>query len=125
MENLANPYFEIAISKMKEANQELYRPEEDVVSFVVCKNAQVAVQNFLRGYLLRSGIETKKEDTIDSLYNQCRELNKRFEDVNLSGFNCQYENKDSRYCSGVEKVSRCFDIADSLDSFFRAEKIIS
>lgn len=125
MENLANPYFKIAVQKMKEANQELYRPEEDVVSYLVCKNAQIAVQNFLRGYLLRSGIETKKEDTLDTLFTQCKELNKKFENVSLSGLNCQYENKDSRYCDGVEKVSRCFDIADRLDTFLREEKIIA
>ncbi|GGD52874.1 HEPN domain-containing protein [Muriicola marianensis] len=125
METLANPYFEIAVEKMKEANRELYRPEEDVVSFLVCKNAQIAVQNYLRGYLLRSGIETKKEDTLDFLYKQCVELNGNFKEVNLAGFNCQYENMDSKYCQGVEKVSRCFEIANRLDTFLRKEKVIN
>lgn len=125
METLANTYFEIAIKKMKEANRELHRPEEDVVSYLVCKNAQNAVQNYLRGYLLRSGIETKKEDTLDALYTQCVELNNNFKEVNLAGFNCQYDDKNSRYCSGAEKVSRCFEIANRLDTFLRKEKVIS
>jgi HEPN domain-containing protein len=124
METLANPYFEIAIEKMKEANRELYRPEEDVVSYMVCKNAQIAVQNYLRGYLLRSGIQTKKEDTLDDLYRQCLELNGNFKEVNLNGFNCQNEDLNSRNCAGVEKVSRCFKIADSIDTFLRKEKVI-
>lgn len=125
METLANRFFEIAIEKMKEANRELYRPEEDVVSFMVCKNAQSAVQNYLRGYLLRSGIETKKEDTLDALYSQCVDLNKNFKEVSLTGFNCQYDDKDSRYCAGVDKVSRCFEIANRLDTFLRKEKVIN
>ncbi len=124
METLANRYFEIAVEKMKEANRELYRPEEDVVSFLVCKNAQMAVQNYLRGYLLRSGIETKKEDTLDDLYSQCVNLNKNFHQVDLKGFNCQYENMKAKYCNGVEKVSRCFEIANRLDTFLRKEKVI-
>ncbi len=124
METLANPFFEIAVAKMKEANRELYRPEEDVVSFLVCKNAQMAVQNYLRGYLLRSGIETKKEDSLDSLYDQCIELNRNFKEVNLTGFNCQADDMKSRYCAGVEKVSRCFEIANRLDTFLRKEKVI-
>ncbi len=125
METLANRYFEIAVEKMKEANRELYRPEEDVVSFLVCKNAQMAVQNYLRGYLLRSGIETKKEDTLDHLYKQCVNLNKNFHQVDLKGFNCQYENTKAKYCDGVEKVSRCFEIANRLDTFLRKEKVIA
>ncbi len=124
METLANPFFEIAVAKMKEANRELHRPEEDVVSFLVCKNAQIAVQNYLRGYLMRSGIETKKEDTLDSLYDKCIELNRNFKEVNLAGFNCQADNMKSRYCAGVEKVSRCFEIANRLDTFLRKEKVI-
>ncbi len=125
METLANRYFEIAVEKMKEANRELYRPEEDVVSFLVCKNAQMAVQNYLRGYLLRSGIETKKEDTLDHLYKKCVNLNKNFQQVDLKGFNCQYENTKGKYCDGVEKVSRCFEIANRLDTFLRKEKVIA
>jgi HEPN domain-containing protein len=125
METLANPFFEIAIAKMKEANRELYRPEEDVVSFLVCKNAQIAVQNYLRGYLMRSGIETKKEDTLDFLYDQCIELNRNFKEVDLTGFDCQGDQMNSRYCMGVEKVSRCFEIANRVDTFLRKEKVIN
>jgi HEPN domain-containing protein len=125
METLANRFFEIAVEKMKEANRELYRPEEDVVSYLVCKNAQNAVQNYLRGYLLRSGIETKKEDSLDFLYKQCVNLNKNFHEVDLTGFNCQHGDKNLRYCAGADKVSRCFEIANRLDTFLRKEKVIA
>ncbi len=125
METLAANYFDEAISKMKQASTELYRPEEDVVSFLVCKNAQSAIQNFLKGYLSKNGIETEENETIDDLYGRCLEINGRFEKVNLAGFNCQSHDLSSRYCEGAEKVSRCFDIANSLDTFLREEKIIS
>ena len=125
METLAKNYFDEAIQKMKQASKELYRPEEDVVSYLVCKNAQSAIHNFLKGYLLREGIQTDEQATIEDLYNSCLKLNERFEKVNLAGFNCQSNDTSSRYCDGAKKVSRCFAIADSLDTFLREEKVIN
>ena len=125
MNDKANKLFDDAIGKLNEANEELFRPEEDIVSFVVCKNSQFAIENFLKGFLLKNGIDPSNFKTIDSLYEQCKLINKNFEKVNLSDFDCKSHNLDSRYCNEVSKVSNCFDIADSLDTFLRQEKIIS
>lgn len=125
MNDKANKLFDDAIGKLNEANEELFRPEEDIVSFVVCKNSQFAIENFLKGFLLKNGIDPSNFKTIDSLFEQCKSINKNFEKVNLSDFDCKSHNLDSRYCNEVSKVSNCFDIADSLDTFLRQEKIIS
>lgn len=117
--------YDEAVQKLKDAGDELYKPKEDVVSFLVCKNSQFAIQNFLRGYLLQHGFETSDEDTIDTLFDKCKSINKNFEKVDLHGFDCQAHSLKSRFCDGAEKVSRCFDIADGLDTFLREEKIIS
>jgi len=124
MNDKAHKLFDDAIEKLNEANDELFRPEEDIVSFVVCKNSQFAIENFLKGFLLKNGIDPSNFKTIDSLYEQCKSINKNFEKVNLSDFDCKSHNLDSRYCNEVSKVSNCFDIADSLDTFLRQEKII-
>ncbi len=125
MEERATKMFDEAVQQLKDAGNELYRPKEDVVSFLVCKNSQFAIQNFLRGYLLQHGVETSDEDMINTLYDKCKSINKNFEKVNLQGFDCQAHSLKSRFCDGAEKVSRCFDIADNLDTFLREEKIIS
>ena len=125
MNDKANKLFDDAIEKLNEANEELFRPEEDIVSFVVCKNSQFAVENFLKGFLLKNGVDPSRYKTIDSLYEQCKLINKNFEKVNLSDFECKSHNLDSRYCNEVSKVSNCFDVADSLDTFLRKEKIIN
>ena len=125
MNDKANKLFDDAIEKLNEANDELFRPEEDIVSFVVCKNSQFAVENFLKGFLLKNGIDPSRYKTIDSLYEQCKLINKNFEQVNLSDFECKSHKMDSRYCNEVSKVSNCFDVADSLDTFLRKEKIIN
>lgn len=124
MNDKAKKLFDDAIEKLNEANEELFRPEEDIVSYVVCKNSQVAVENYLKGFLLQNGVDPSNFKTIDSLYEKCKSINKNFEKVNLADFECKSHKLDSRYCNEVSKVSNCFDIADSLDTFLRKEKII-
>ncbi|WP_422083263.1 hypothetical protein [Ulvibacterium sp.] len=125
MEDKARKLFDEAIQKLKEANDELCRPEEDVVASLVCSNSQFAIQNYLKGFLMLNGSIPNSEEPIDRLYEQCRKINKNFEEVNLSGFECNAHKEDSRFCNEPSQFSRCFDIADSLDTFLRREKIIS
>lgn len=125
METSAKKLFEEAVDKLNEANEELFRPKEDIVSYLVCKNSQRAIENFLKGYLLKNNIDPSNLKTIDSLYEQCVKINGKFKKVNLSEFQCKSsQNMDSRYCNEVSKVSNCFDMADDLDTFLRREKII-
>ena len=125
MKNDPNKLFEEAIDKLKEANQELFRPEEDVVTYRVCKNSQNAIENYLKGYLLQKGIDPSPYTTVNSLFNQCKIIDKKFESIDLSDFACISHNLDSRYCNEVEKVRNCFAAADNLDTFLRKEKIIN
>ncbi|RLD30762.1 MAG: hypothetical protein DRI70_00240 [Bacteroidetes bacterium] len=124
MEDTASKLFDDAIEKLNEASEELLKPEEDVVSYLVCKNAQHAIENFLKGFLLQNGIDVNNYKTIDSLYKQCESINKNFKEINLSDFDCKSYNMDSRNCNEVSKVSNCFEIADRLDTFLRREELI-
>ena len=124
METKAKKLFEDAVDKLNKANKELYRPKEDIVSYSVCKNSQRAIENYLKGYLLKSGIDPTSFKTIKSLYDQCVNVNKNFEKIDLSDFECKSFNTDDVYCNEVSKVSSCFDIADNLDTLLRREKII-
>ncbi len=124
MKENAKRLYETAIQKLKEANDELCRPAEDVVSFMVCQNSHIAIENYLKGFLIENGIDPEASASVDSLYEQCKAVNRNFEKVNLSGFECEAHQLDSRFCNGVTNVSRCYDIADSLDTFLREEKII-
>jgi HEPN domain-containing protein len=124
MENKAKILFDEALMKLGEANEELCRPEEDVVTFLVCKNSQIAIENYLKGYLFQNGIDANNFETIDALYKECLKVNSKFENINLSEFGCTSHQLDSSYCNEVAKVSRCFDAADQLDTFLRQEKVI-
>ena len=123
MENKAIRLFSEAIKKLQEANEELCRPEEDVVSYLVCKNSQNAIEKFLKGYLLGKGIDPQNYKNINSLYEQCVAINPKFKDLDLSDFTCKSYAPDSRSCSGTEKVSKCYEIAGNLNAFFRKEQV--
>ena len=125
MKAKANKLFDDAIEKLNEANQELFKPEEDVVTYAVCKNAQYAIENYLKGFLLTNGIDPDNYKTIEELYEQCKSINNKFEDIDLSDIGCKSHHLDSKYCNEVSKVSNCFDVADNLDTFLRREKIIN
>lgn len=124
MKTKANKLFDEAIEKLNEASEELFRPKEDVVTYAICKNAQFAIKNYLKGFLLKNDIDSSNYKTIESLYEQCKMINVKFEEIDLSSFSCKSFEIDSRYCNELSKVSNCFDIADNLDTFFRREKII-
>ena len=124
MERKAIKHFVNAQNKLKEAKQELFRPEKDIVSYLVCKNSQIAVEDYLKGYLVKNGINIDNLETIDSLYNQCVVINPNFKKVNLSDFQCKAHDVDSRFCNEIPIVTNCFDAADNLDTFLRKEKII-
>ena len=125
MKNRAIGLFDEAIKKLNEADHELSRPEEDVVSYLVCRNAQAAIENFLKGYLLQNGIEPDNSKNIQGLYEQCMGVNPRFKQVDLSEFKCKAYKPDSRACNDTEKVSNCLNIAGDLNHFFKKEKIYS
>lgn len=125
MKAKANKLFDDAVAKLNEASEELFRPEEDVVAYAVCKNAQLAIENYLKGFLFNNGIDPSNFKTIESLYEQCKIINENFKEIDLTEFRCKSHEMDSRYCSEVSKVNTCFDIADNMDTFFRREKIIS
>tara|TARA_R110002167_G_scaffold6744_7_gene31842 strand:- start:3459 stop:3836 length:378 start_codon:yes stop_codon:yes gene_type:complete len=121
----ANEFFVEAVEKLNEAKKELYKPEEDLVTYSVCKNSQHAIEKFLKGYLLKNGVDIEDCNTIDCLYKRCIAINKNFKKVDLSDLQCKSHNLDSRFCNEISKVSNCFEVADSLDTFFRQEKIIN
>lgn len=122
METKARGLFKEAFQKLEAAGEELCRPEEDVVSFLVCKHSQAAIENFLKGYLLKNDIDPEDYSNISGLYNKCLELNSNFSEIDLSNFTCKSYAPDSRSCTSISKVSGCFDIAGNLNSFLKKEK---
>lgn len=124
MKSKAPGFFDEAVKKLQEASEELCRPEEDVVSYMVCKNSQFAIDKYFRGFLLQNGIEPAEGDSINSLYRKCLNLEKKFKEIDLDDFTCKGYMPDSRSCSETVQVSKCFETAEKLDEFLRKEKVL-
>ncbi len=125
MKDKAVELFADAFHKLREANDELCRPEEDVVTSLVCSHSHAAIENYLKGYLLLNSVVPREDETIAGLYEQCKAINSHFRDVHLTGFECNSHKEESRFQNKSSKYSRCFDIADSLDTFLRREKVLA
>ncbi len=124
MKNRARALFSEAVKNVNEANDELCRPKEDVVSVLVCKKAQRATENFLRGFLLDHGVEPKNESNLNDLYLECKKLKPNLSKVSLASFDCLSDRLDSKTCNEPVKVNSCYSTATNLDTFLRDEKII-
>lgn len=124
MESKASGFFDEAVKNLREANDELCRPEEDVVSYMVCKNSQYAIEKYFKGYLLENGIEPSKGESIKSLYDRCVKLENKFKELDLNEFTCKGYIPDSRSCSDTVKVSKCFETAEQVDQFLRRERVL-
>jgi len=124
MDKKATNHFNKAKQNLKDANEELFKPKEDVVTYLVCKNSQFAIENYLKGFLSLRGFETNKNETLESLLDRCKSLDSKFNQVDINTIDCKAEKMDSRYCQDVDKVSSCFDAADNLDTFLSKMDLI-
>ena len=80
-------YVKKAEENLENAQEALFKPQEDIVSFVVCKNSQYAILNYLRGFLERKGFETHDHETIRGLFKRCRNIEPRFNQIKINEIN--------------------------------------
>lgn len=66
------------------AQEELCRPEEDVVHYNVCKHAYKAIEKYMTAYLIQHGVHIQNSTSIKELLNQCRNIDPNFKDLDLN-----------------------------------------
>ncbi len=102
-----------AISQAEEmyrnAQEELARPEEDVVPYSVCRNAFKSVNKYLSGYLLQHGVDIHASMSLDALLSQCQAINPKFNDLNLDPLYSTSEPED--VWMDMDVVKEYIDIA--------------
>lgn len=106
MEERSRAFFNEASKKLEMAKEELFKPAEDLVGYSVCKNAQFAIENYLKGFLTNNNIELKGIETINSLYIKCVELDANFSIFDINVISCKNNPIDSHYCSEIKKSER-------------------
>ncbi|WP_372916631.1 hypothetical protein [Salegentibacter sp.] len=120
----ANKFFDEALLKLGQANDEFYRPEEDLVAYSICRNAQFSIENFLKGYLLKHDVDSGDCNSLDCLYEKCLDINKNFSQLDLNALQCKSHTMNTRDCSDVPKVSNCLAAANKLEALLKQEQVI-
>lgn len=102
--DLHTRHLEFADDYYTEALNELNRPAEDVVPFMVCQSARKSVSHYLMGFLLEHGGVFKAGESLEDLLEKCLELDPEFENLDLSMFEF---GKDFEYSAGFKRMNRC------------------
>jgi HEPN domain-containing protein len=93
------------------ADTEMNRAEEDVVTHLVCHNSRQSIANYLSGFLLDKGISIYDSTSLAELLSQCKSVDQRFAQLDLSAIHCRFEGEPDDYCLDTEEVGRCLDVA--------------
>jgi len=93
------------------AEHEQERSAEDVVTHLICTHSRLSLSNFLAGFLIRRQIPVHHPVSLVSLLDQCKDLDSRFDQLNLNQIHCRYEKHDQDYCLDHDQVDECLKAA--------------
>ena len=96
---------------LERASEEIQRSEEDVIAYMVCHSSRQSIVNYLASYLINHGEVLKEPVTMDTLMDQCRSLDGRFNLIDISPIACSHEVNEEDYCTNISKVTECLEIA--------------
>ncbi|MBX7205564.1 MAG: hypothetical protein K1X81_09085 [Bacteroidia bacterium] len=114
--NKAEELFQQAVARLNFVNEELNRPEEDVMTFSVCHQTRGIMSDLLSSYLLKNGKDISAAPDVDVLQVQCGELDNRFSLLDLTVMHCHPGNTQTKdmYCMDMERVGSCLRMANVL-----------
>ena len=91
------------------AAEELCRPAEDVVPYLVCSHAYKAVKKYLAGFLRQNGIELHNSLPLDQLQKLCRDIDPRFASLDFGPMLQSAE--DEKIWTNMGTATRFMEIA--------------
>jgi len=86
MDEKINATLTQAEAHLNNAREELYKPEEDIVPYSICKCSHGAIVDYLSAYLMRHGRKLPDKHTVEELLSYCREVDEAFNELHLSPF---------------------------------------
>ncbi|MGP8215744.1 MAG: hypothetical protein ACLQQ4_09300 [Bacteroidia bacterium] len=106
-----------AITELSIAENELRRPDEDVVTMAVCTTARESMYSLMRLFLLSNNINHTEGKSLVDLLSQCKAIDKQFGAINLSKISCNdmsHEECENKYCLSTLDVNDCISTAKQL-----------
>lgn len=116
--------FRSADKDLQRANEELYRPAEDVVTYSVCVYSRRALHNFLKClymlYAEEHGDPVEEHLTIEDMITYCSRYDDLLKDIDFTHIACKCQEdihegqKEPYYCNDVRKVDYCKSLAEDV-----------
>lgn len=116
--------FKLADEDLQRASEELYRPSDDVVTFAACQYSRKALFRFLNVLAIyqskNKNIILEPDLTLEQLITFCSQHSKEIEDIDFSSLHCKCnpvideENDEIIYCTSVQKVNYCTNLASKV-----------
>ncbi|MCX6186763.1 MAG: hypothetical protein NTU43_07175 [Bacteroidetes bacterium] len=114
--NNPNQTFQLASDLLEFVNQELNRPEEDVMTTSVCHQTRGIIIDMLTAYLLLKGKNISAISDLETLHAMCCQLDAKFSKLDFTSMRCHpiKLQGEKAYCMDIEHVRNCFDIANKV-----------
>lgn len=96
--------FEQADQYLEAAKEELNRPAEDVVPFMVCRSARNSIGSYFMGYLMKNGILYDSDASVEDLLEKCRAINSSFNTFDVGAITFS---KDEEYSAEFDQMENC------------------
>jgi hypothetical protein len=116
MEHQFENYLNEANLYLNRAELELNKPHEDVMTLSVCQGTKLAIDNFLKAYLIKHQIDDVENGDLLARYNQCLAFNPAMKNIDLKTFDCIHDDhcEMADYCMSISKVEKCVRVAKDL-----------
>ncbi|MFU8813321.1 MAG: hypothetical protein ACNA78_10165 [Balneolaceae bacterium] len=123
--------FRQADEDLQRANEELYRPSDDVVTYAACQFSRKALYRFLNALAIYQS-KTKNmilepDLTLEQLITFCGQHNKDINSIDFSSLHCKCapviadDEGEIIYCTSVQKVDYCAKLASKVREIVRKE----
>ncbi len=98
------------------AENELEKPQKEMVPFAACQTAKSSMFKLLQAYLVKNKVEVADSDNLVHLYDKCKNYNSGFVNIQIkkmgcvSGIHCDME----EYCMEPRSVTECVNHAKGI-----------
>ena len=107
-----------------QAEEELNRPHEDVVTLSACQSVRTSMKLMMRHYLTALGAKHTEGMSMEELLNACIKTNDIFSRIDVSNIECKgigHDKCEGKYCLSIENVSCCITAANQLKAIVWSE----
>jgi hypothetical protein len=99
------------------AENELSRPHEDVVTLSACQSVRAAMTSMLRTYLSEYALVPSNNPSLNDLIEASKKVNSNFAYIDLRNVECKgvdHAHCGGKYCLSIENVSSCLAAAHQI-----------